>query len=164
MVSFFVVIFYISFAYRFENFSRAVLILDAIFTIGLLGGARIAIRIFNEYLFAHRKDSIPVILYGSSKDELDVSIKKLKTYKDIHYRPLGVFLEDASVKNDNSDLILTLQGVEVISNKKKLYEVIRKNKINKILSGKAIEESHLLRELSASGLHIIQNPEVVALS
>ncbi|MBF0208967.1 MAG: hypothetical protein HQK53_19070, partial [Oligoflexia bacterium] len=47
-VSFLLIIGYVGLIYRFEGFSRAVLILDLSFSVMLLGGVRIALRIMNE--------------------------------------------------------------------------------------------------------------------
>ncbi|MBF0361079.1 MAG: hypothetical protein HQK49_08715 [Oligoflexia bacterium] len=99
LISFFILIAYVTLTYHFENFSRAVLVLDLCFTVMLLGGVRLGIRAFNEYVFQHRHDFTPVVLYGHDKDKLDLLIKRLKMRNERHYKPLAVFCTEENSNN-----------------------------------------------------------------
>ncbi|MBF0312888.1 MAG: hypothetical protein HQK52_05700 [Oligoflexia bacterium] len=160
LISFLFIVAYVGLTYRFSNFSRAVIILDFVFSLMSLGGVRIALRVMNEYIFQHRKDFVPVVIWGNDKDELDLSLRKIKMKSQYNYRPVALYCDKVPRKgvalhqywNDS------IQGIEVINESKRLLSVLDKKKIKEIfvLSGAGQGNSVMLKELESKGFKIIK--------
>ncbi|MBF0208204.1 MAG: hypothetical protein HQK53_15100 [Oligoflexia bacterium] len=166
ILSFFFIVTFVALVYHFDNFSRSVLILDFLLTIMFLGGVRLAIRAFTEYLFNHRKDYIPVILYGNDKDELYLTLKKLKlkmdpSQKSRLYKPMAIYYESGVPSMSGAIEAFSLQGVEVVNDKKRLYSILEQKGIKNILSLEPVNKSILLQELYSKGLDIKESHIVV---
>lgn len=135
-LSFLVVGAYVGLIYQFQNFSRAVLILDCCFSVMLLGGIRVATRLIGEYIFQHNNNNVPVIVYGQNKDELDISLRRIKMMVNaagVRYRPVALYCERGSEHYEKYSSQDSIHGIEVVYNREKLYGIMMKNGVKEVL-------------------------------
>jgi UDP-GlcNAc:undecaprenyl-phosphate GlcNAc-1-phosphate transferase len=183
IISFLFIVAYVGLTYKFNNFSRAVLILDFSFSLILLGGIRIALRVMNEYIYQHRKDFVPVIVYGRDKDDLDLSLRRMKMKSQSNYRPVALYYDKVGEELEKGKLNLasttddprpvqrhwmrpgkflneSIQGVEVVDEEFQLYNILDKNKIKDILVLSNVDEGNAktLSGLKKKGYKIIVDP------
>jgi UDP-GlcNAc:undecaprenyl-phosphate/decaprenyl-phosphate GlcNAc-1-phosphate transferase len=127
--------------YRFQNFSRAVFILDAMILFIALAGSRMAFRLFRQLVPYPVKDSgRRVLIYGAG-DGGAMVLRELYNNPDWNYAPVG-FLDDDPLKKDK-----VINGLRVFGGNGSLAKICRENNIEEVLisSGKLSPER--LREV-----------------
>ncbi len=124
--------------YRFQNFSRAVFVLDALLLFVGLAGSRIAFRLFRQALpNPLNLDGIKVLIYGAG-DGGELVLRELHNNPDWNYNPLG-FVDDDPLKKDK-----VIHGLKVFGGNGSLLEICRENGIEEILiSSRKITRSRL---------------------
>ncbi len=124
--------------HRFQGFSRAVFLIDAVLTLLFAGGLRLFIRyIFKEYmahkgdgnalpLFKMDKDKIPVLIYGagSAGEKL---YREISENPRLRYRVVG-FGDDNPSKKGRS-----IHGVSVLGGVKDICDLKVTHKFNLVL-------------------------------
>ncbi len=86
------------FAFRFEGFSRAVFVIDALLMLLFLAGSRMAFRLFRQILPAGSKqDGRRVLIYGAG-DGGELLLRELQNNRELHLSPIG-FLDDDPSKS-----------------------------------------------------------------
>jgi UDP-GlcNAc:undecaprenyl-phosphate/decaprenyl-phosphate GlcNAc-1-phosphate transferase len=137
-------VFAILLLYRFENFSRAVFILDGIILLLLVVASRMAFRLIRELLpHAAGADGRRVLIYGAG-DGGEMVLRELRNNSDWNYRAVG-FIDDDPHKKGK-----VINGLQVFDANGSLPDICREKEIQEILisSGKISAESlQKLREV-----------------
>lgn len=113
--------------FRFENFSRAVFLLDGLFLLVALAGSRMAFRFFRQFLpnpiSSKRKN---VLIYGAG-DGGEMVLRELENNPDWEYRAVG-FIDDDPLKKD-----MVIRGLKVHSGNGSIGLICRENDVEEIL-------------------------------
>ncbi|HKP70637.1 MAG TPA: hypothetical protein VJV05_15225 [Pyrinomonadaceae bacterium] len=113
--------------YRFQNFSRAVFVLDGIILLLLLVGSRMAFRVIREVLpNAAVSDGRRVLIYGAG-DGGEMVLRELRNNSAWNYRPVG-FVDDDPLKKGK-----VINGLQVYDANGSLPEICREKDIQEIL-------------------------------
>lgn len=141
-------VFAILLIYRFQNFSRAVFVVDGIILLLLLLGSRMAFRLIREFLPAGAPvDGRRVLIYGAG-DGGEMVLRELRNNSALNYRPVG-FVDDDPLKKDK-----VINGLQVFDANGSLADICREKSIQEILisspkiSKKALER---VREVCRTG-------------
>ncbi len=130
--------------YRFQNFSRAVFILDGLILLFALVGSRLAFRLFREMLpISPSTDGRRVLIYGAG-DGGELVLREIRNNPTLNYRPVG-FVDDDPLKKGK-----VINGLPVFDANGTLAELCDAKDIQEILisSGKIPAETiHTLRAL-----------------
>jgi UDP-GlcNAc:undecaprenyl-phosphate/decaprenyl-phosphate GlcNAc-1-phosphate transferase len=127
--------------YRFQNFSRAVFILDALILFGMLAGSRIAFRLFRQALPMPVRDSgRRVLIYGAG-DGGELVLRELYNNPEWNYAPVG-FLDDDPLKKDRF-----IHGLRVFGGNGSLAQICRENNIEEVLITSSKISSERIREI-----------------
>ncbi len=113
--------------YRFQHFSRAVFILDALLTFLALAGSRMTFRLFRQILpppvhLAGRK----ILIYGAG-DGGELILRELHNNLEWNYYPIG-FVDDDPLKKDK-----VIRGLKVFGGNGSLREICETNDIEEVL-------------------------------
>jgi UDP-GlcNAc:undecaprenyl-phosphate GlcNAc-1-phosphate transferase len=113
--------------FRFQNFSRAVFILDAIVLLFLLVGSRMAFRLIRQVLPAGTpSDGRRVLIYGAG-DGGEMILREIRNNPRLQYRPVG-FIDDDPNKGNK-----VIHGLRVFETNGSLAEIARTENIEEIL-------------------------------
>ena len=113
--------------YRFQNFSRAVFVLDGFILLFAVVGSRIAFRVFREILpFPIDADGLRVLIYGAG-DGGEMVLRELRNNSDWRYQPVG-FIDDDPLKKGKM-----INGLQVFDANGSLPDLCRDKRIAEIL-------------------------------
>ena len=113
--------------YRFQNFSRAVFVLDGFILLVAVVGSRIAFRIFREILpLPFSTEGRRVLIYGAG-DGGEMVLRELRNNSDWRYQPIG-FIDDDPLKKGKM-----INGLQVFDANGSLPELCREKDITEIL-------------------------------
>lgn len=107
---------------------RSVLIIWWIMNIILIGGSRLAWRLWvtGEMALSGRKTGLPVLIYGAGNAGVMVA-KELHVHKELNLWPVG-FIDDDSAKNN-----LQIAGLRVFGDRNCIKRIIEKYDIKQII-------------------------------
>jgi UDP-GlcNAc:undecaprenyl-phosphate GlcNAc-1-phosphate transferase len=129
--------------YRFENFSRAVFMLDGIVLLVLIAGSRMAFRLIREILPIPRNpEGRRVLIYGAG-DGGEMLLRELRNNSDWNYQAVG-FLDDDPLKKDK-----VISGLRVFDANGSLSDVCREKDIHEILISFRKIDQEKLSEIKA---------------
>lgn len=123
--------------YRFQNFSRAVFIVDGLILLLAVVGSRLAFRLIRELLpTAHMNEGRRVLIYGAG-DGGEMILRELRNNPKWNYNPVG-FIDDDPLKKDK-----VINGLQVYDSNGTLAELCSEKAIQEILisSGKIPAET-----------------------
>ena len=113
--------------YRFQNFSRAVFIVDGVILLMLLGGSRLAFRLFRQLLPAGAAgDGRRVLIYGAG-DGGEMVQRELRNNPTHNMRPVA-FLDDDPLKRNR-----VIGGLRVYEANGSLDSICREQYVQEIL-------------------------------
>lgn len=113
--------------YRFQYFSRAVFIADALLLLLALAGSRMAFRFFRQMLpTAAAREGRKVLIYGAG-DGGEMVLRELKNNPEWNYMPVG-FVDDDPLKKDKM-----IHGLKVYGGNGSLKAICVKNNVEEIL-------------------------------
>lgn len=126
--------------YRFQNFSRAVFILDAILLLCAVVGSRMAFRLIREVIpLPHQGAGRRVMIFGAG-DGGEMLLRELRKNPEWNYSPVA-FLDDDPLKKDK-----VINGIKVFDANGSLATVCRDLNIQEILiSSKKIKPASIKR-------------------
>lgn len=126
--------------YRFQNFSRAVFLLDAILLLAAVAGSRLTFRLIREMIpLPHQMEGRRVLIYGAG-DGGEMLLRELRKNPEWNYSPVG-FVDDDPLKKGK-----LINGLQVFDGNGSLAGVCREHNIQEILiSSKKIEAEILKR-------------------
>jgi UDP-GlcNAc:undecaprenyl-phosphate GlcNAc-1-phosphate transferase len=113
--------------YRFQNFSRAVFVMDGIILLLLLFGSRMAFRLIRELLpMPPLPEGRRVLIYGAG-DGGEMVLRELRNNAGWNYQPVG-FVDDDPLKKDK-----VINGLRVFDCNGSLGRICREKQVDEIL-------------------------------
>ena len=115
------------FKFRFQGFSRAVFLIDALVMLLLLAGSRIAFRFFRQVLpSGSASNSRRVLIYGAG-DAGELLLRELLNNRELSYAPVG-FMDDDSTKHGK-----LIHGFRVFGGNGLLPKIISDHHVEQVL-------------------------------
>jgi UDP-GlcNAc:undecaprenyl-phosphate GlcNAc-1-phosphate transferase len=113
--------------YRFQNFSRAVFVIDGIILMASIVASRMAFRLIRELLpMPHHNEGRRVLIYGAG-DGGEMVLRELRNNPNWNYQVIG-FVDDDPLKKDK-----VINGLRVFDSNGSLAKVCREKDIQEIL-------------------------------
>ena len=113
--------------YRFQNFSRAVFVIDGLILLVSIVASRMAFRLIRELLPApHHNEGRRILIYGAG-DGGEMVLRELRNNANWNYQALG-FVDDDPHKKDK-----VINGLRVYDTNGSLDKVCREKAIEEIL-------------------------------
>ena len=113
--------------YRFQNFSRAVFVVDGLLLFTAISASRMAFRLFRYLLpLPHGEETRNVLIYGAG-DGGEMVLRELKNNHEWEYKPIG-FVDDDPLKKDK-----VIHGLKVYGGNGSLESICRQNDVQEIL-------------------------------
>lgn len=113
--------------YRFQNFSRAVFVMDGIILLLLLVGSRMTFRLIRELLpMPPLPEGRRVLIYGAG-DGGELVLRELRNNAGWNYQPVG-FVDDDPLKKDK-----VINGLRVFDSNGSLGQICREKQVDEIL-------------------------------
>ena len=119
-------ILFLTFKFRFQEYSRAVFFVDWILLLFLVCGVRILFRVLGEFFSRAREKGDNVLIFGAG-DTGEMVIREIKRNKELKLNPVG-FVDDDPSKMGNK-----IQGVTVLGNRDKIKDLVRMYGIKEVL-------------------------------
>jgi len=119
-------ILFITFIFRFKDYSRAVFFIDWILLLFLIAGERILFRILGEFFSRARSEGNNVLVFGAG-DTGEMVIREIKRNKELNYNPIG-FIDDDLVKIGDK-----IHGITVLGSRDKIGDLVREHNIKEVL-------------------------------
>lgn len=113
--------------YRFDNFSRAVFILDGLLLLTALAGSRMAFRFLRQLLPTVASGNERKILIYGAGDGGEMVLRELKNNPEWQYQPVG-FVDDDPLKKGK-----VIHGLKVFGGNGSLEQICRENDVREIL-------------------------------
>ncbi|RJP28974.1 MAG: hypothetical protein C4533_04050 [Candidatus Omnitrophota bacterium] len=117
---------FVTFVFRFRDYSRAVFFIDWLLLLLLITGSRFLFRIIGEF-FSRIQDKGKRILIFGAGDIGEMVIREIKRNKSLNFVPIG-FIDDSSSKIGNR-----IHGVSVLGTRRKMAEIIKTNNIHEVI-------------------------------
>jgi UDP-GlcNAc:undecaprenyl-phosphate GlcNAc-1-phosphate transferase len=127
--------------YRFEGFSRAVFILDALLLLLGLAGSRLAFRFFRQVIPAPVNETGRRVLIFGAGDGGELALREIQNNPNLNYCPVG-FVDDNPLKKGN-----VIRGLRVLGGNGSLPEICRRYRVDEILIAANKISAERLREL-----------------
>jgi UDP-GlcNAc:undecaprenyl-phosphate/decaprenyl-phosphate GlcNAc-1-phosphate transferase len=140
------------FKFRFEGYSRAIFVIDALVMLLLLAGSRIAFRFFRQVLPAAKGDhALRVLIYGAG-DAGELLLRELLNNRDLGYAPVG-FMDDDPKKQGK-----VIHGFRVFGGNGLLKRIVGEQQVEQVLiSSPRISEERIAeiwRECEAQNIEL----------
>ena len=140
------------FKFRFQGFSRAIFLIDALVMLMLLAGSRVAFRFFRQVLPAATGDKgRRVLIYGAG-DAGELLLRELLNNRELSYAPVG-FIDDDPKKQGK-----VIHGFRVFGGNGMLGKIVSDHQIEQLLiSTPRISEARLAeisRECEARNIEL----------
>jgi UDP-GlcNAc:undecaprenyl-phosphate GlcNAc-1-phosphate transferase len=139
------------FKFRFQGFSRAIFVIDALVMLMLLAGSRVAFRFFRQVLptaggSKHRR----ALIYGAG-DAGELLLRELLNNRDLSYKPIG-FIDDDPKKQGK-----VIHGFRVFGGNGMLGKIVSDHKIEQLLiSTPRISETRLAEIVRECEVHSVE--------
>jgi UDP-GlcNAc:undecaprenyl-phosphate GlcNAc-1-phosphate transferase len=128
------------FAFRFEGFSRAVFVLDAIFFFLMLAGSRVAFRLFRQMIPAPAGGGRRVLIYGAG-DGGELLLREIRNNLDLQYTAVG-FLDDDPLKKGKM-----IHGLRVLGGNGNLRRICHDHRVEEVLISSTKIADERVREI-----------------
>jgi UDP-GlcNAc:undecaprenyl-phosphate/decaprenyl-phosphate GlcNAc-1-phosphate transferase len=117
----------ILFKFRFQGYSRAVFVIDAVMMMMLLVGSRMAFRLFRQLLpSAGSSDGRRALIYGAG-DAGELLLRELVNNRDLRCVPVG-FLDDDPKKRGK-----VIHGYPVFGGNGMFHRIVKQHNIEQVL-------------------------------
>jgi UDP-GlcNAc:undecaprenyl-phosphate GlcNAc-1-phosphate transferase len=125
------------FAFRFQGFSRAVFVLDAMIFFLMLAGSRVAFRLFRQMLPAPTAGGRRVLIYGAG-DAGELLLREMRNNLLLQYTPVG-FVDDDPLKKGK-----VIHGLRVFGGNGNLRRICDEHRVEEVLiSSIKIDQEHV---------------------
>jgi UDP-GlcNAc:undecaprenyl-phosphate GlcNAc-1-phosphate transferase len=128
------------FAFRFEGFSRAVFVLDAMIFFLMLAGSRVAFRLFRQMLPNAAAGGRRVLIYGAG-DAGELLLREMRNNLQLQYTPVG-FVDDDPRKKGR-----VIHGLRVFGGNGQLRRVCDEQRVEEVLISSTKIPDNRLREI-----------------
>ncbi len=119
-------ILFLTFVFRFQEYSRAVFFIDWILLLFLISGTRIMFRVLGEFFSQIGEKGNNVLIFGAG-DTGEMVIREIKRNKGLNYNPVG-FIDDNPGKIGSK-----IQGITVLGSRDNLKGLVREHGIKEVL-------------------------------
>jgi len=117
----------ILFKFRFQGFSRAVFVIDAVMMMMFLAGSRMAFRLFRQLLpSAGSSHGQRALIYGAG-DAGELLLRELLNNRDLHCAPVG-FMDDDPKKRGK-----VIHGYPVFGGNGMFHRIVKQHNIEQVL-------------------------------
>jgi UDP-GlcNAc:undecaprenyl-phosphate GlcNAc-1-phosphate transferase len=142
----------ILFKFRFQGFSRAVFVIDALMMLMLLAGSRMAFRLFRQLLPAGKAaNGRRVLIYGAG-DAGELLLREILNNRDLHCAPVG-FMDDDPKKRGK-----VIHGLPVFGGNGLLHKIVTQHNIQQVLISSprisADRIAEILRECESQNVEV----------
>lgn len=142
----------ILFKFRFQGFSRAVFVVDAMMMLMMLAASRMAFRLFRQLLPASSAgDGRRALIYGAG-DAGELLLRELLNNRELQCKPVG-FMDDDPNKRGK-----VIHGLPVFGGNGMLHRIVTHQKIEQIvISSPSITEeriNEIMRECEAENIEL----------
>ena len=110
------------FLYRFDGYSRIVMIVYGFLLFVGVAATRLSFRVFASLIHRPRKEKVPVLIYGAG-DGGEVVLRECRKNAQVEYQPIG-FLDDDPLKQGR-----TVAGLRILGGGDKLPEILRHERV-----------------------------------
>ncbi|MDD5652724.1 MAG: hypothetical protein PHT31_01005 [Candidatus Omnitrophica bacterium] len=125
-ISSIVSILFITFAFRFQEYSRAVFFIDWILLLCLISGVRVIFRVLGEFFSRAREKGNNILIFGAG-DTGEMVVREIKRNKQLNYNPIG-FLDDDLEKLGNK-----IHGISVLGSRSDIKDLSREYTIKEVI-------------------------------
>ncbi len=139
------------FKFRFQGFSRAIFVIDALVMLMLLAGSRVAFRFFRQVLPAtNGAKSRRALIYGAG-DAGELLLRELLNNRELSYAPIG-FIDDDPKKQGK-----VIHGFRVFGGNGMLGKIVSEHQIEQLLiSTPRISDEQLAEIVRECEVHSIE--------
>ncbi len=139
------------FKFRFQGFSRAIFVIDALVMLMLLAGSRVAFRFFRQVLpTAGGSKNQRALIYGAG-DAGELLLRELLNNRELSYAPIG-FIDDDPKKQGK-----VIHGFRVFGGNGMLGKIVSDHQIEQlIISTPRISETRLAEILRECEVHSVE--------
>jgi UDP-GlcNAc:undecaprenyl-phosphate GlcNAc-1-phosphate transferase len=117
---------FLTFAFRFHNYSRAVFFIDWLILLFLVTGSRFLFRFIGEFFSKIQNGQTKILIFGAG-DTGEMVIREIKRNKALHYNPIG-FIDDDSYKAGNK-----IHGIPILGSREKIKDLVKIHDIKEII-------------------------------
>ncbi|MBI5190979.1 MAG: polysaccharide biosynthesis protein [Nitrospirae bacterium] len=110
----------------FPAYPRAVLIVDWLLVVGMIGGVRFALRMYKDYLHSKGRKGKRVLVIGAGNAG-EMLVRDMKNSPSYRYDPVG-FIDDDMMKKG-----LAIHGVPILGTRKDMAEAVKQNEPEEII-------------------------------
>jgi UDP-GlcNAc:undecaprenyl-phosphate GlcNAc-1-phosphate transferase len=125
-VSTILTIMFLTFFFRFQEYSRVVFMIDGILMLFLASGTRILIRVMRESFASLRPGEKKVLIFGAG-DAGEMVLREIRHNKQLNYHAVG-FLDDNPKKVGRR-----IHGVAVLGTREKLTQLVEHKNIEEVI-------------------------------
>jgi len=119
-------ILFITFAFRFQEYSRAVFFIDWMLLLCLVSGVRVIFRVLGEFFSRAREKGNNILIFGAG-DTGEMVVREIKRNKQLNYNPVG-FLDDDLEKLGNK-----IHGISVLGSRSDIKDLSREYAIKEVI-------------------------------
>ena len=119
-------ILFLTFLFRFQEYSRAVFFIDWVLLLFLIAGTRLLFRVLGEFFSRAREKGRNILIFGAG-DMGEMVIREIKRNKTLNYNPIG-FIDDDISKIGNK-----IQGVKVLGSRNKISLLANTYNVEEVL-------------------------------
>ncbi len=113
--------------FRFQEYSRAIFIIDWIILLFLVSASRISFRVLGEFLGRMGDTKGKNVLIFGAGDVGEMVVREIKRNKALNYNPVGFIDDDPKKKGSR------IQGVSVLGARGRIRNLIRENDVKEII-------------------------------
>jgi UDP-GlcNAc:undecaprenyl-phosphate GlcNAc-1-phosphate transferase len=119
-------ILFLTFAFRFRDYSRAVFFIDWLILLFLVTGSRFLVRIIGEFFSRIQNKEKKVLIFGAG-DIGEMVVREIKRNKKLRYNPIG-FIDDNPYRIGNR-----IHGISVLGSRERLRELVYKYGVEEVI-------------------------------
>jgi UDP-GlcNAc:undecaprenyl-phosphate GlcNAc-1-phosphate transferase len=134
-------ILFLTFVFRFTNYSRAVFFIDWLLLLFLITGSRFLFRIIGEFFSRVQNAEKKVLIFGAG-DTGEMVLREIKRNKFLHYNPVG-FVDDDPYKIGNK-----IHGVPILGSRDKIKNLVQLHDIQELIIATVSLDSQSLSEIA----------------
>jgi UDP-GlcNAc:undecaprenyl-phosphate GlcNAc-1-phosphate transferase len=117
---------FLTFIFRFRDYSRAVFFIDWLILLFLVTGSRFMFRFIDEFLGRLQSGEKNVFIFGAG-DAGEMVLREIKRNRSLEYNPVG-FIDDDPAKIGNK-----IHGVPILGSRDKIKDLVKDLSISEII-------------------------------
>ena len=134
-------ILFLTFVFRFKNYSRAVFFIDWLLLLLLVTGSRFLFRIIGEFFSRIQNGEKKILIFGAG-DTGEMILREIKRNKSLHYNPVG-FIDDDPYKIGNK-----IHGVPILGPRDKIKTLVQLHDIQELIIATVSLDSQSLSQIA----------------